>query len=86
MEIFALFFHTNSAAGQKKSASLIEIETFGSRFRNWPLLGFAFRNNSGKVAQDRTNSNFSNVVSHKALIKGYLVDDQLPKIELVPLE
>jgi hypothetical protein len=36
------------AAGQKK-ASLIEIETFGARFRNRPLLGFAFRNTTGKM-------------------------------------
>jgi hypothetical protein len=64
------------------AASLIEIETFGTWFRNRPLLGFAIRTNTGKmwvgmsatkpneawsrlnptykgkVAQDRTNSNF----------------------------
>ena len=33
----------------KKTASLIEKETFGARFRNRPLLGFAFRNNTGKM-------------------------------------
>ena len=33
----------------KKTARLIEIETFGARFRNRPLLGFAFRNNTGKL-------------------------------------
>ena len=29
------------AAGQKKTTSLIKKETFGDRFRNRPLLGFA---------------------------------------------
>jgi len=33
----------------KKTACQIEIETFGPRFRNRPLLGFAFRNNTGKM-------------------------------------
>jgi hypothetical protein len=33
----------------KKTASLIEIESFGDRFRNRPLLGFTFRNNTGKM-------------------------------------
>jgi hypothetical protein len=33
----------------KKAASLIEIETFGARSGNRPLLGFAFRNNTGKM-------------------------------------
>jgi len=33
----------------KKTARLIEIETFGARFRNRPLLGFAIHNNSGKM-------------------------------------
>jgi len=44
----------------KKTARLIEIETFGARFRNRPLLGFVIPNNTykGKVAQDGTNSNF----------------------------
>jgi hypothetical protein len=32
-----------------RAASLIEKETFGARFRNWPLLGFAIRNNTGKM-------------------------------------
>jgi len=41
-------FHTSAAAGQK-TASLIEIETFSARFRNRPLLGFAFRNYTGKM-------------------------------------
>jgi len=33
----------------RRAASLIEKETFGARFRNWPLLGFAIRNNTGKM-------------------------------------
>ena len=33
----------------KKTASLIKIETFGARFGNRPLLGFAFRNNTDKM-------------------------------------
>ena len=32
----------------RKASSLIGIETFGTRFRNRPLLGFEFRNNTGK--------------------------------------
>jgi hypothetical protein len=42
-------FHTSGAAGKKKTASLIKKETFGVRFRNRPLLGFAIRNNTGKM-------------------------------------
>jgi hypothetical protein len=38
-----------SPAAGKKTARVIEIETFGARFRNWPLLGFTFRNNIGKM-------------------------------------
>jgi hypothetical protein len=38
----------SGAAGQKKIASLIKKETFVARFRNWPLLGFAFCNKTGK--------------------------------------
>ncbi|MBW2406983.1 MAG: hypothetical protein JRF17_06410 [Deltaproteobacteria bacterium] len=33
----------------KKTASLIEIETFGAQFRNRSLLGFAIGNNIGKM-------------------------------------
>jgi hypothetical protein len=33
----------------KKAASLIEKETFGTRFGNRPLLVFAFRYNNGKM-------------------------------------
>jgi hypothetical protein len=33
----------------KKTASLIKKETFGTRFGNRPLLGFAFRYNNGKM-------------------------------------
>jgi hypothetical protein len=33
----------------RRAASLIEKETFEARFRNRPLLGFAIRNNSGKM-------------------------------------
>jgi hypothetical protein len=33
----------------KKTPDLIEKETFGARFRNQPLLGFAIRNNTGKM-------------------------------------
>ena len=33
----------------RKVASLIKIETFGTRFRNRPLLGFAFRYNNVKM-------------------------------------
>jgi hypothetical protein len=33
----------------KKTASLIKKETFEARFENRPLLGFAFRNNTGKM-------------------------------------
>ncbi|MGD1975652.1 MAG: hypothetical protein PVH37_19340 [Desulfobacterales bacterium] len=33
----------------KKTASLIEKETFWARFRNWPLLGFATRDNIGRM-------------------------------------
>jgi hypothetical protein len=32
-----------------EAASLIEKETFGARFRNRPLLGFAIRDNTGKM-------------------------------------
>ena len=35
--------------GAKQTASLIEIETFEARFPILPLLGFAFRNNTGKM-------------------------------------
>ena len=41
-------FHI-SAALAKKTARLIEIETFGARFRILLLLGFAIRNNTGKM-------------------------------------
>jgi hypothetical protein len=34
---------------RRRAASLIKKETFGARFRNRPLLGFAFRNNTGKM-------------------------------------
>ena len=33
----------------KKTVSLIKKETFRARFGNRPLLGFAFRNNTGKM-------------------------------------
>jgi hypothetical protein len=33
----------------RKEASFIEKETFGARLRNRPLLGSAFRNNTGKM-------------------------------------
>jgi hypothetical protein len=33
----------------KKTASLIEIKTFGARSRNRLLLGFAFRKNTGNM-------------------------------------
>jgi len=33
----------------KKTASLIEKETIGTRFRNRMLSGFAFRKNTGKM-------------------------------------
>jgi hypothetical protein len=33
----------------KKTAGLIENETFLARFQNLPLLGFAFRDNTGKM-------------------------------------
>jgi hypothetical protein len=33
----------------KKTASLIKKETFGAWFGNRPMLGFAFRNNTGKM-------------------------------------
>jgi len=36
------------AAGKKK-AGLIKKETIWARFRNGPLLGFAIRNNTGKM-------------------------------------
>jgi len=32
-----------------RASRLIGKETFGARFRNWPLLGFAIRNNTGKM-------------------------------------
>jgi len=33
----------------KETANLIKKETFGARFGNRLLLGFAFRNNNGKM-------------------------------------
>jgi hypothetical protein len=33
----------------KKTAGQIEIETFGARFQNLPLLGFALRIRTGKM-------------------------------------
>jgi hypothetical protein len=37
------------AAGKKNTAGMIEIETFEARFQYRPLLGFAIRNNTGKM-------------------------------------
>jgi hypothetical protein len=42
-------FQVSAQPPVKKTAGLIEKETFGTRFGNRPLLGFAFRYNNGKM-------------------------------------
>jgi hypothetical protein len=41
-------FHTSGAAGLNSGQS-DQKRNFGARFGNRPLLGFAFRNNTGKM-------------------------------------